>query len=716
MLKKIYHTLFKEEPDIREQKEEFVKIGRAKDMFLANISHEIRTPINSIIGLNELILRSDISDETRTYAENVQNASKMLLSLVNDILDLSKLEEKRMELAEESYSTKKMLQEIVDIMQVQMNEKQLNFEVEIDKHLPSVLCGDERRIKQVLLNILSNAVKYTQKGFVNLTCQAESAGQDYVLMKFTVADTGCGIKKEEMDYLFDVYKRADSTKNVKTDGTGLGLAITKQLVTLMGGTITVDSIYTQGSVFTVTLKQKIVDCEAIGDMELLAEKKKGRAKYDRCFEAPEARVLVVDDDELNQIVTTKLLWDTRMTIDTAGSGEECLRKTKQKAYTLILMDYMMPDMDGAAVLKEIRKQENGLCRETPVILLSAASSGKISEETVGIGFDAYLEKPIDAAQLEEEVLRFIPDELIEYRRDKNMSNQNRNMVTQLMSRRRKPIYITSDCFCDIPKELMEKYDIRIFYLYIKTKYGRFCDTKELDVNNLYNYLSTSSSLAFADEATLEEYENFFAKALTEAEEIIHITVAKGINGNYNKAIEAAKGFGHVHVIDSGHISGGQGLMVLRAAQLAQDGKSVSEICEELESIRDKIDTQMLLPGSMLFFKNGYTGSITAKICERFHLRPVIRIKRSRLNVYGTRWGDVDSARRRFIHFHLDNSQKYEKQIIFVTHAGCSVKEQDSILEEVRRCADFNQIIMSPTCVSNACTTGMGTIAYAVFRA
>lgn len=716
MLKKIYHTLFKEEPDIREQKEEFVKIGRAKDMFLANVSHEIRTPINSIIGLNELILRSDISDETRTYAENVQNASKMLLSLVNDILDLSKLEEKRMELAEESYSTKKMLQEIVDIMQVQMNEKQLNFEVEIDKHLPSVLCGDERRIKQVLLNILSNAVKYTQKGFVNLTCQAESAGQDYVLMKFTVADTGCGIKKEEMDYLFDVYKRADSTKNVKTDGTGLGLAITKQLVTLMGGTITVDSIYTQGSVFTVTLKQKIVDCEAIGDMELLAEKKKGRAKYDRCFEAPEARVLVVDDDELNQIVTTKLLWDTRMTIDTAGSSEECLRKTKQKAYTLILMDYMMPDMDGAAVLKEIRKQENGLCRETPVILLSAASSGKISEETVGIGFDAYLEKPIDAAQLEEEVLRFIPDELIEYRRDKNMSNQNRNMVTQLMSRRRKPIYITSDCFCDIPKELMEKYDIRIFYLYIKTKYGRFCDTKELDVNNLYNYLSTSSSLAFADEATLEEYENFFAKALTEAEEIIHITVAKGINGNYNKAIEAAKGFGHVHVIDSGHISGGQGLMVLRAAQLAQDGKSVSEICEELESIRDKIDTQMLLPGSMLFFKNGYTGSITAKICERFHLRPVIRIKRSRLNVYGTRWGDVDSARRRFIHFHLDNSQKYEKQIIFVTHAGCSVKEQDSILEEVRRCTDFNQIIMSPTCVSNACTTGMGTIAYAVFRA
>lgn len=715
MLKKIYHTLFKEEPDIREQKEELVKISKAKDMFFANISHEIRTPINSIIGLNELILRSDISDETRTYAENVQNASKMLLSLVNDILDLSKLEEKRMELAEESYSTKKMLQEIVDIMQVQMNEKQLNFEVEIDKHLPSVLCGDERRIKQVLLNILSNAVKYTQKGFVNLTCQAESVGQDYVLMKFTVADTGCGIKKEEMDYLFDAYKRADSTKNVKADGTGLGLAITKQLVTLMGGKITVDSIYTQGSVFTVTIKQKIVDSEAIGDMELFAEKKKGRAKYDRCFEAPEARVLVVDDDELNQIVTTKLLWDTRMTIDTAGSGEECLRKTKQKAYTLILMDYMMPDMDGTAVLKEIRKQENGLCRETPVILLSAASSGKISEETVGIGFDAYLEKPIDAAQLEEEVLRFIPDELIEYRRDKNMSNQNRNMVTQLMSRRRKPIYITSDCFCDIPKELMEKYDIRIFYLYIKTKYGRFCDTKELDVNNLYNYLSTSSSLAFADEATLEEYENFFAKALTEAEEIIHITVAKGINGNYNKAMEAAKGFGHVHVIDSGHISGGQGLMVLRAAQLAQDGKSVSEICEELESIRDKIDTQMLLPGSMLFFKNGYTGSITAKICERFHLRPVIRIKRSRLNVYGTRWGDIDSARRRFIHFHLDNSQKYEKQIIFITHAGCSVKEQDSVLEEVRRCAEFNQIIISPTCVSNACTTGMGTIAYAVFR-
>ena len=716
LVMKFQRKVFDRERQINmEQRKELEMMTRSKDSFFASMSHEIRTPINSIIGLNELIVRGDISDETRNYAMNVQNASKMLLSLVNDILDLSQLEVKRMELVEEAYSTKNMLREVVDIIQVRMTEKQLNFEVEIDRQIPAVLYGDQRRIKQILLNLLSNAAKYTQKGTVSMSCKAEQVGDDRVILRIAVADTGCGIKKEELEYLFDAFKRADQLKNSKVEGTGLGLAITKQLIDLMGGTISVDSIYTQGSVFTVTLEQKVIDNELIGNVAVEGISTSKKVRYNRFFEAPEARILVVDDDDLNLIITTKLLQDTKMTIDTASSAEECIRKTKQRYYNLILMDYMMPDMDGASALKEIRRQENGLCREVPVLLLSASNSLRGDKSFEEAGFDGVLEKPINTETLEEEIVKFIPEELIEYRRDGKLDMVGSNIVSKLISHKRKRIYITTDCVSDLPADLQEKYDIRMLYLYIKTKYGRFQDMKEIDVNNLTKYISDTGSRATSDSATLEEIEKFYAQALTEAEEIIHISLAKDAGRTYEIAVEAAKGFDHVHVVDSGHISGGQGLVVLYAAKLAQDGKTVSEICEAVEKVKDKIDSQFLLPSVNIFYKSGYTDAVTAKICKAFHLFPVVRTVRSKLAIYGTRWGNLEMARRQFLHFHLDNDRKYNKDIIFITHAGCSVKEQEMIVEEVHKCAEFSEVIFSSTCVSNACNTGLGTIGYAVFR-
>ena len=584
------------------RKDELENLSKSKDTFFASMSHEIRTPINSIVGLNELILRENPSEEIQEYAKSIQNASKMLLSLVNDILDLSQLEIQKMQLVEREYRTYDMFHEIVDVMQVRMNEKNLNFMVNIDSNLPSVMLGDERRIKQIILNILTNAVKYTNEGSVTLTCGHELMSDGRAGMTISVADTGIGIRKEELEYLFDAFMRLDMSKNHRIEGTGLGLSITKHLVDLMGGNISVDSIYTQGSMFTVMIPQTIVDDTRMGDF--LSESKNNTvgAYYSKSFEAPEARVLIVDDDDLNLIITTKLLQETKMIIDTASSAEECLRKTKRRYYNLIFMDYMMPDQDGGEILKEIRKQENGLCKDTPVVLLSANAYGDKAAEFLQMGFDGLLEKPIDAGKLEDEALRHIPDELIEYRRDTNTGGQVEGFVSRLLTKKRKKIYVTSDSVCDVPADMLEKYDIKIIDLYIKTEHGRFRDSKEIDVNNMSIYLSDSESQAYSLSATIEEYEKFFAEVLTEADDVIYISLASKTGKCYGNAKEAAKGFSHVHVIDSGYISTGQGLLVLQAAKMVQDGATVEQIENEIERLKSKIAASYILPKVTILYQ------------------------------------------------------------------------------------------------------------------
>ncbi|MBP3678071.1 MAG: response regulator, partial [Agathobacter sp.] len=502
----------------QEQKKELELVGKSKDAFFASMSHEIRTPINSIIGLNELILRQDPSEEIQGYAKNIQNASKMLLSLVNDILDLSQLEIHKMELVEKEYDLGQLLHEVVDMMQVRMEEKNLKFIVQVDKNLPSKLVGDDRRIQQILLNILSNAVKYTEEGSVTFNCRFEQSDEENILLRISVADTGVGIRKEELEYLFDAFHRINIEKNQKIEGTGLGLSITKHLLDLMKGEITVDSIYTQGSEFTVVIPQTIADEAPLGEFTTLVQGKNTSTYYSKSFEAPEARILIVDDDDLNLIITTKLLQDTKMSIDTASSVDECLRKTSKRYYNLILMDYMMPGMNGGELLREIRKQDNGLCKDLDVVLLSANVLADKQLEYQQMGFDGLLEKPVDAVRLEHEVMKHIPDELIEYRRDAATTVKGEYFVSRL-SKRRKKVYVTSDGVCDLPSDLLEKYDIKLIDLYIKTEHGRFRDTKEIDIHNLSRYLSDENTTAFSLSPTVEDYEHFFANALIEADNV-----------------------------------------------------------------------------------------------------------------------------------------------------------------------------------------------------
>lgn len=704
----------KERQLTKEQQKELELVGMSKDAFFASMSHEIRTPINSIIGLNELILREEPTDEIQGYAKNIQNASKMLLSLVNDILDLSQLEIHKMELVENEYSVGQMLHEVVDMIQVRMKEKDLRFIVQVDKNLPSKLWGDERRIKQILLNILANAVKYTEEGSVTLNCHFEQTGENEVVLRISVADTGVGIRKEELEYLFDAFRRINFEKNQKIEGTGLGLSITKHLLDLMQGEISVDSIYTQGSEFTVVIPQKIVDEAPLGEFTAFIQEEKISNYYSRTFEAPEARILIVDDDDLNLIITTKLLQDTKMSIDTASSADECLRKTSKRYYNLILMDYMMPNMHGGELLREIRKQENGLCRDTDVVLLSANVLADKQLEYQQLGFDGLLEKPIDTLRLEKEVLSHIPEELIEYRRDAVDGSQGKYFVSRL-SKRRKKVYVTSDGVCDLTEELLEKYDIKLIDLYIQTESGRFRDTKEIDIHNLSRYLSDENTTAFSMSPTIEDYEHFFADTLMEADNIIYISMAGGSGKCFENAVEAAKGFSHVHIIDSAHISAGQGLLVLHAAKLANDGIPVREIIKEINEMKSKVKASYLIPNTRIFYQKGFTDKITAKICDLFKLHPVLGSYGNKITVLGVRVGKLEKVWKKFIRFHLRNSSRIDHRIVYVVHAGCSVRQQELILEEINRNMKFKQVIFTQASSASVCNAGLGSIGFAIYQ-
>ena len=320
----------------RRQKKEIEELNRAENHFFSSMSHEIRTPINTIIGLNEIILREDISEEVAENARNIQGASKLLLSLINDILDISKIKSGKMEIVNVSYETGALFSEIVNMIWIKAREKGLEFKLHVDASIPSMLCGDEVRIKQVLINLLNNAVKYTSEGSVTLSVRCERLELNRVRVWYSVEDTGQGVKKENIPYIFNAFRRVDEERNRYIEGTGLGLSIVQQLVELMGGEISVNSVYTKGSKFVVVLDQDIVDEKELGTFTLASRTRAREGEpYRQSFEAPDAHILVVDDNDMNLMVVKKLLAETKIQIDTASSGAECLRLTQNHHYDSI---------------------------------------------------------------------------------------------------------------------------------------------------------------------------------------------------------------------------------------------------------------------------------------------------------------------------------------------------------------------------------------------
>lgn len=693
-----------------EQKEEIEKIAHSKDAFFANMSHEIRTPINTIIGLNEMILREDISDEIAENAVNIQNASKMLLTIINDILDLSKLESGKMEIVPAQYEVSSMFSDLVSLIWIRAHQKELEFKVDIDPEIPSMLFGDEVRIKQVITNMLTNAVKYTERGSVTLTAKGERVAADEILLRISVEDTGVGIRKENLDNLFGSFRRMDERDNRNIEGTGLGLNISRQLIEMMGGKISVDSVYHKGSVFTIEVKQKIVNVRPIGVINFAAKKQMNRRiRYKQSFTAPDARVLVVDDNDMNRMVAVKLLRGTKVQIETAESGKECLKKTAEGFYHVILMDHMMPDMDGEETLKAVRAQNRGYCQKTPVIALTANVMTNAEQVYRDMGFDGYLAKPVNSALLEAGLLKYLPPELIEYAAEEEENEEQREgRVSQVAGIRKRKIAVTADCICDLPKDLLEKYQIRLMYCYVHTKEGRFCDLFEVSSDGLLAYLQQEGKEARSSTAEPSAYEYFFADELQKAEQIIHITATAALSGAYPNASQASQSFDNVTVVDSNHISSGHGLMVLYAAALAEAGSSVQEICTALEQFKENVCSGFFVRNTEALCRNGKVSVPVHKLCSGLNLHPVLHMSQNRLRLRHIETGSLQHARRGYIRKQLHHVRQIDTRIAFLTYAGCSMQQLDEILEEVEKYIKFERIVLqkASAAVSGSCGAGV----------
>ncbi len=382
--------------------------NESKSRFLASMSHEIRTPMNSIMGMNEMILREVEDQNIYDYAMNIKSSSNLLLGIINDILDFSKIDAGKLQLVEVEYDTAAMFRDALLGVQSYIREKDLDFEVVVDENIPSRLKGDEIRIKQILNNLLSNAAKYTDTGKILFSTKSEKIDGQFCLV-MSVEDTGIGIKEEDIDKLFDSFSRLDLGKNRYKQGTGLGLNITKQLVDLMKGTLKVTSQYGKGSCFTVILPQQVIDTTPIEKLENVKsssfqEREKGAKKT---FVST-SRILAVDDNAMNLKVIDACLKNTGIQYELVNSGKECLRLTRENKYDLILMDHMMPEMDGIETFHHMQADDKNLNKDTKVIVLTANAIEGAKEEYLKEGFTEYLTKPILSDKFYEMLSRYLP--------------------------------------------------------------------------------------------------------------------------------------------------------------------------------------------------------------------------------------------------------------------------------------------------------------------
>ncbi len=396
-----------------EEKKRADAANNAKTAFVANMSHEIRTPINSVLGMNEMILRETKEENVRGYAGDIQYSAQALLGIINDILDIAKIETGKMEIIPVNYDLREFLYNVVNMISLKARTKDLELEVIVDESLPNMLEGDDIRIRQVLVNLLNNAIKYTHSGKVTLQVTKEKVEKDIVSIRFVIKDTGIGIKKEDIKKLFVAFERIEEKRNRNIEGTGLGINICVRLLEMMKSSLQVESEYGKGSTFSFVLNQKVLGDELLGEFDMKKRREMELDKYKVTFTAPNARVLVVDDNSMNRKVFRGLLKQTRVQIDEAENGTNCLEMVKKKHYHIIFMDHMMPGMDGIETFHAMKDLEENQCKDTPVIILTANAVIGAKEKYLKEGFEAFLSKPVEPDKLEKVIFEMLPAELVE---------------------------------------------------------------------------------------------------------------------------------------------------------------------------------------------------------------------------------------------------------------------------------------------------------------
>ena len=709
------NRMYEEENAItQKQKKEIEELNRAENHFFSSMSHEIRTPINTIIGLNEIILRENTSDEVTENARNIQGASKLLLSLINDILDISKIKSGKMEIVNVSYETGALFSEIVNMIWIKAKEKGLEFKLQVDSSIPSMLCGDEVRIKQILINLLSNAVKYTSEGTVTLSIRCERQAINRVRIWYSVEDTGQGVKKESIPYIFNAFRRVDEEQNRYIEGTGLGLSIVHNLVELMGGEISVNSIYTKGSKFVVMLDQDIVDDRDLGAFTLASRTKVHESEtYHQSFEAPDAHILVVDDNDMNLLVVKKLLAETKIQIDTASGGAECLRLTQNYHYDCILMDHMMPEMDGIECLHRLRVQPTGLCQDVPVVALTANAGSDNQLLYRKEGFSGYLAKPVSGALLEAAVLSILPKELVHLNEEARQTDVEKEILIFEQAQRRS-IMVTTDSVCDLPESLLKEYGISVCPYYVCTEDGRFLDEEEIRVDELLMHI-TNGRKGCSQPPEVEDYERFFAQKLTEAQNVIHITMAKHVSEGYQNAIEAAKSFENVTVIDSGHLSSSMGLLVLCAAYMAEHHAAKEDIVASVKRMRRFISSAFIIDTTYMMCSAGLISKKTQVICDALLLHPVLMLRKSRMVVNRVEMGSFSHMAKRYIKKTLQDTRNIDRRILFITYSGLDNEKLQYIKNLAQQHCPFERIYLQKASSAIASNCGPGSFGLLFMR-